>query len=447
MKVEYDFKGKRKIAEIDNDESEAEKREREYVLYTYLEKSPVENIYGGKPIPKTARTGYIRDIKKFFKRIFDERLIVSEKPINPFNIDKYNIDFLKDILDNVWNIESYKEIDSSISNNSPRAFLQYFIDFVENFTTPQILWLNISEKEKYWKEQYPLDKWQLGKNNDMIRYSYRKDVKNGDIAIFYFTGDIKAIEYIGRVYKIDEDVYFDILLKNEKGFDLQEIRNVNGLENYPYQGDFCKMSNQQAGLELVIKCFENGQSQQNMTTNANQNSKEYELVPQGKTMSNKINIPLNQILYGPPGTGKTYSTINKALEILHSFKCIGEIPENREEKRKFFNDYKEKGQIEFVTFHQSFSYEEFVEGIKPQLTNSNGGAEYNEMSYTIKSGIFREICKEALKNFEDSQKTKEILQDKENFENKLDEFLSDLVENQKTIKKKQCGKFSNQWIR
>lgn len=258
MRVEYDFKGERKIAEIDNNESEARIREREYVLYTYLEKSPVKNTSGTKRIPKSARTTYIEYGKKFFKRTLDEKLIVSEKPINPFNISKQEIDFLKDILDNVWNIESYKKIDNSISSNAPRTFLQHLIDFVENFTTPQILWLNISEKEEYWKEQYPLNKWQLGKNDDMIVYEYRDNVKEGDIAIFYFTDDIKAVRYIGRVYKIDEYIYFDMLSKIEKGFDLQEIRNMNDLENYPPQGGFSKMGNQQIALELVIKCFENG---------------------------------------------------------------------------------------------------------------------------------------------------------------------------------------------
>ncbi|EGC4391591.1 restriction endonuclease, partial [Campylobacter jejuni] len=71
------------------------------------------------------------------------------------------------------------------------------------------------------------------------------------------------------------------------------------------------------------------------------------------------NIPLNQILYGPPGTGKTYHTIDKALEI------FGENLESRDEKKAKFDEYARKGQIVFTTFHQSYGYEEFVEGIKP----------------------------------------------------------------------------------
>ena len=116
------------------------------------------------------------------------------------------------------------------------------------------------------------------------------------------------------------------------------------------------------------------------------------------TMPDELNkIPLNQILYGPPGTGKTYSTIDKALEILKSFDCIDEIPQSREEKREIFNAYKEKGQIRFITFHQSFSYEEFVKGIKPIFVDENGDEVENStnMVYKPKDGIFKEICNDA----------------------------------------------------
>ena len=120
--------------------------------------------------------------------------------------------------------------------------------------------------------------------------------------------------------------------------------------------------------------------------------------------------PLNQILYGPPGTGKTYSTIDKALEILRHYEMIEKIPESREDKRAIFDEYRANKQIEFVTFHQSFSYEEFVEGIKPKFVkkskNSSNETETKskEMVYKIKSGIFKKICKKALKNCDSSNK-------------------------------------------
>lgn len=104
-------------------------------------------------------------------------------------------------------------------------------------------------------------------------------------------------------------------------------------------------------------------------------------------MENK-NIPLNQILYGPPGTGKTYHTIDKALEIL------GENLESRDEKKAKFDEYVKNGQIVFTTFHQSYGYEEFVEGIKPIMDSEKGNSK--EIEYEIKDGIFKELYKRAL---------------------------------------------------
>ncbi|HED7971260.1 TPA: AAA family ATPase [Campylobacter jejuni] len=103
------------------------------------------------------------------------------------------------------------------------------------------------------------------------------------------------------------------------------------------------------------------------------------------------NIPLNQILYGSPGTGKTYHTIDKALEIL------GENLESRDDKKAKFDEYVKNGQIVFTTFHQSYGYEEFVEGIKPSLNSD----ENSQINYKVKDGIFKELCKKALENRDD----------------------------------------------
>lgn len=102
--------------------------------------------------------------------------------------------------------------------------------------------------------------------------------------------------------------------------------------------------------------------------------------------------PLNTILYGPPGTGKTYKTIEKAVEILDSH--FFENNENdRKELKDRYEELRKNGQIEFVTFHQSYGYEEFVEGIRAETENGN-------VNYKIKAGIFKEICEEAKKEKE-----------------------------------------------
>ncbi len=114
---------------------------------------------------------------------------------------------------------------------------------------------------------------------------------------------------------------------------------------------------------------------------------------------NNIDIPieastpqkhLNQILYGPPGTGKTYATAKLAVDIITGEEKT-DVPAKRSEIRKEYRRLMEAGRINFVTFHQSYGYEEFVEGIKPNLDKVDAG----NLKYEIKPGIFKQICKRA----------------------------------------------------
>lgn len=110
--------------------------------------------------------------------------------------------------------------------------------------------------------------------------------------------------------------------------------------------------------------------------------------------NNTDNMPLNLILFGPPGTGKTYHTVNKALEILLSKQEMtkllnGESDLEKVDRKKLlekFKELKDRGQIVFTTFHQSMSYEDFIEGIKP-ITSNDG-----KVTYEVKPGIFKQIC-------------------------------------------------------
>lgn len=140
-----------------------------------------------------------------------------------------------------------------------------------------------------------------------------------------------------------------------------------------------------------------------------------------KILSENQNLSLNQILYGPPGTGKTYHTIDKALEIL------GENLESRDEKKAKFDEYVKNGQIVFTTFHQSYGYEEFVEGIKPMMNNE---ANSQELKYEIKDGIFKEFCERAL-----------AAKQKFNFVQIRDSFLSHCREKKSIIYKDKEYKF------
>ena len=129
---------------------------------------------------------------------------------------------------------------------------------------------------------------------------------------------------------------------------------------------------------------------------------------QNKEGNLNMQEPLNQILFGPPGTGKTYHTVDKALQIIDGY-----IPKNRDEAKKRFEALKENGQIEFVTFHQSYGYEEFVEGIKP-CDLDNCESNNNDIQYSVQSGIFKKMVKKAKRQYEFSEDLNQI-----NFNNYL----------------------------
>ena len=107
-----------------------------------------------------------------------------------------------------------------------------------------------------------------------------------------------------------------------------------------------------------------------------------------------LNHPLNLILYGAPGTGKTYHTINYALSIIEN-RTLAELAlEDRQELRMRFDGYMEEGCVQFVTFHPSFTYEDFVEGIKPQTHNG-------QVIYDIEDGVLKQMAIQAKRSILD----------------------------------------------
>lgn len=201
-------------------------------------------------------------------------------------------------------------------------------------------------------------------SKDMVKYlktrggekEFKVEIKNQKIEV------VASINNIIRIYSLDKFLKYSVLGSNEDE------------SNYtkPLFDDILNNSNlsviKQSETEKIYKehYFENE-----------------------KVLIENQNPPLNQILYGPPGTGKTYHTIDKALEIL------GENLKDRDDKKAKFDEYVKNGQIVFTTFHQSYGYEEFVEGIKPRIDNEENS---KEIEYEIKDGIFKELCQKALEN-------------------------------------------------
>ena len=113
---------------------------------------------------------------------------------------------------------------------------------------------------------------------------------------------------------------------------------------------------------------------------------------------------LNQILYGPPGTGKTWHTVTRAVSIIDGRK-VGEVTqEERTIVKHQFDEYREAGRIEMVTFTQNTTYEDFVEGIRPVLAGgaipgaakpAERGDVGGDVRYELSLGVFRQIVERA----------------------------------------------------
>jgi len=126
-----------------------------------------------------------------------------------------------------------------------------------------------------------------------------------------------------------------------------------------------------------------------------------------------LDFPLNTILYGPPGTGKTYNTILRAAEIIENRK-IDLYKEAQDIFKENLHD-----RIEFITFHQNYSYEDFIQGLRPDTENDN------QLTFERKDGVFKEIADRALKNIKESEKP-ELL--KRPFDEVFNQFVNPLTE-------------------
>ena len=116
-------------------------------------------------------------------------------------------------------------------------------------------------------------------------------------------------------------------------------------------------------------------------------------------------VELNTILYGPPGTGKTYHTVIYAVAIIENKKLEDIKKEDYGEVWARYTAYKKDGRIAFTTFHQSYGYEEFIEGIKPVLSYDATLDGRKDIQYDVVSGIFKKFCEKAnvkIKSFDES---------------------------------------------
>lgn len=299
------------------------------------------------------------------------------------------------------------------------------------------------ENAKYWDEMKFKGIASIGWGNLDFVDKTAKKIKELDIN--YFKKDSKSpaiIEYINKIMIGDYLIAFNgetnILgygvVTNGAQYSEEEV--IKNTDNYNFLSvKWFEFKEPQKSKKVHRNTFVDVNDRKEEFNNLINNNKSSEIINKydGENMPTVIvqKQPLNQILYGSPGTGKTYHTIDKALEIIFkredknkefNFKIKDKNGKEIEPTKKTYNDIlnseevekrihlkglfeyfkdEENGQIEFVTFHQSYGYEEFVEGIKAK-TNE----ETKNIEYEIEAGIFKKL----------SEKAKEITYKKDSIE-------------------------------
>ncbi len=160
--------------------------------------------------------------------------------------------------------------------------------------------------------------------------------------------------------------------------------------------------------ENVLKVFKvKSMQSENREIQDTKENKDINIEGENININNDLQFPKNLILYGPPGTGKTYNTAIYAAAICEN-KTLEDMSDLAyEDVMKKYKELKdEKEHIAFTTFHQSYGYEEFIEGIRPVLSSEDKSVRDNQrtdskskkLEYEIKDGIFKKFCDKAGKD-------------------------------------------------
>lgn len=275
-------------------------------------------------------------------------------------VEWYETNYKQIQLPDVWRFNTVAEINENEFNGNFQA--NYWI-FQAN---PNIFDVFTALKEE------KIESWLVNQ--------HKNEIKIGDKVILWVTGEKSGCYALAEVLEnpkesiLEPDDYF---WKEAKPSGLRvRIEITHNFVNNPI------LKNEIINIP-EFKNFKAG----NQGTNLKATKEEYEKMIElsHKTMGDNkrsFSHPKNLILYGPPGTGKTFSTKRKAVEVLLN----GNI-ENVDIDAEF-KKLKAEGRIEFVTFHQSYSYEQFVEGISVLTKDGN-------VVYEVRDGVFKSISNKA----------------------------------------------------
>lgn len=268
-----------------------------------------------------------------------------------------------------------------------------------NFNVFKVSMGDFSEENfnKYYEERKILvheDTSSKGRSYISQAESFRSEIKEGDFFYLTYGNGNGAIKIIGRVispYFRHEDGWlernYEVIYLSKNNI---KYTKTNKWWTPNNNSTFIRIKNDE--LEEANKLIFEPYFHVKFTKNINSN---IEYISETENNNYKSMHPLNQILYGPPGTGKTYNTINKALEIINDDEVKQLDFNDRKVVKELFDKKLKEGQIMFTTFHQSMSYEDFIEGIKPEIEEDTEGGK--TVIYEVKKGIFKQIVEEARK--------------------------------------------------
>lgn len=377
------------------------------VLKTFCEEFELERPKAGQTVNQILRNNQINQLIKNII-IKDPELIKLHQnrlTANSFREDDNNI-LTQDFI---YSIFAYAKKEPSYWLYAPGKNGSEW----ENFYAKGLMALGWDElgdlteynsKEEIVKALQNLFKTSSSKKNDATaNYNFMSEMNIGDV-VFVKKGISRLLGY-GIV---ESDYVFDSTRNQFK-----HVRRMN----------WKKKGNWDAGHNLAIKTLTDISNDSSPDSKYNSYQERLMAIINENQISNQkiytMSYPINTILYGPPGTGKTFNTVNRALEI------CGEEIENLERKeiKKLYDQKVIEGQIIFTTFHQSMSYEDFIEGIKPMEPEKEG----DPVVYKVVEGIFKKACIEASFNFameNDTADTDDVL----DFSLAYDNFLQNLEE-------------------
>lgn len=344
------------------------------------------------------------------------------------NINESGVTITKDSKDyryltnDVINIERYNSIlDAQLSSG------------IDKQNMSKKYWLYApGENAHKWDEFYDLGIMALGWDEleDIRQYNSREEIKEALVAAYGGEGSKK--NDVSANYDFVNTINIgDIIIAKKGRGELLGFGEVTS--NYIYDEnredynsirkvDWRLKGNWRVDFSLVLKTLTDITS---YATDDEKYNTYYERLLGIMTTENSptqntlvMSFPLNSILYGPPGTGKTYNSIDKAVAI-----ATGSSSDHISNKKQF-DELRKQGQIEFVTFHQNYSYEDFMVGIRPNVSETT-----SELSFKKHYGIFYEIAKRAKENYENSLKDEQTIS-RENWVNEKFEEFKEYVESE-----------------